>query len=360
MKGVVFAVTPGGRRLALHVAAACGYTVCLPNELCEAGDQARPFASLREAVAAAFAENEALVLIMACGIAVRLLAPLVEDKQRDPAVVVMDEGGRFAISLLSGHWGGANQLAQRLAETVGAVPVITTATDVQGLCAVDVLAREIGVRPQPFSRVKDFNAAMLRGDQVGVFTVMPELLTAQYAGLTLFEFSRLQADEGKRVPYRALLTNAARVDGARDDDLYLRPPNLHVGVGCRRGMPAGDILRAISAVLETHNLAPASLAGLASIDRKQDEAGLLEAADELNVPVRFFGTDEIETVATPCQESAFVKQTMGVGAVCEPTAILAARGGRLIVRKQKMKGITIAVAEAEYPWWGWGPAEKGH
>lgn len=358
MNTAVFALTPGGRQLALQLGALCGYTVMLPQELCEAGDGAQPFVLLKDAVAEAFSRREALVLVMACGIAVRLLAPLVQDKRRDPAVVVMDEAGRFAVSLLSGHWGGANRLAEQLAAAVGAQPVITTATDVHGLYAVDLLARELGVKPEPFARIKEFNAAMLRGETVAVFTGEPDILPGEYPGLTFRDLSRLGAAAEAALPFRALLTSADRLEGDRENDIYLRPPSLYVGLGCRRGTPAAEIITAILDVLARYNLAAGSLAGLASIDRKADEPGLLAAAAQLQVPVQFFGTEEIEAVSSDCRQSEFVKQTMGVGAVCEPTAILAARGGRLIVEKQKMKGITVAVAEAAYPWWESAPAAK--
>ena len=359
MTGSVIALTPGGRKLALQIGNAFGYTVWLPQALRQPGDHARPFTSLRETFRQCFCEQEALVLIMACGIAVRMLAPLAQDKQSDPAVVVMDEAGRFAVSLLSGHWGGANTLSKQLAELTGGTPVITTATDVSGLCAVDVFSREIGAKPEPFSLVKVFNAAMLRGEQIAVFTERPYSRLQRYTGLTFFPLARLQ-QTAARFAHRAVLTNRARCTGTREGDLYLRPPNLYVGVGCRRGVPASRILAAITKALESHNLAPGSVVSMASIDHKFDEAGLLKAAEVLRVPLTFYSAGDIMALRAPYQVSSFVQQTMGVGAVCEPTAILAARGGRLVVRKQKMDGVTVAVAEAEYPWSALVPEGKKH
>lgn len=342
MKGAVIAVTPRGRLLALQIANAAGFTAFLPEMLFEAGDGAVSFTSLKEILTACFREQQAMVLVMACGIAVRHLAPLLVSKQTDPAVVVMDEGGQFAISLLSGHWGGANALAGQLAAWTGACPVITTATDVAGLYAVDVLARDMGAVPEPFSRVKALNAAMLRGETVAVFTerIHPE----SGRGLVFYRLSDLNGP-GAGLLYRALHTNRAALHGAREDDLYLRPQNLYVGVGCRRGIPAAEILKAVRDVLARHNLAEGSLAALASIDAKRDEAGLTEAAEALQVPVLFFTKEEILALSAPYNTSEFVRNNMGVGAVCEPTAMLAARSGRLAVTKQTMGGITVAVAE---------------
>jgi cobalt-precorrin 5A hydrolase len=165
-------------------------------------------------------------------------------------------------------------------------------------------------------------------------------------------------EAGRPFRYRALLTNRRDYPGARPDDLYLRPPNLYVGVGCRRGTAAERILSAIGQTLETYNLAGASVAGLASIEGKKDEAGLLAAADVMKVPLHFYPAEEINALPAKYQVSAFVDKTMGVGAVCEPTAMLAARSLKLLVPKQKTEGITVAVAEAEYPWSDLDPAVK--
>jgi len=344
----VIAVTAGGRQLALKIGVACGFNVWLPKALREPEDDAHVFTGLREVISRRFQTDEALVLVMACGIAVRILAPLLRDKQSDPAVVVMDEAGRFAISLLSGHWGGANALAERLAQTVGALPVITTATDGKNLYAVDLFAREIGAKPEPFSLIKKFNTAMLQNEKVAVFTDLPFTRLPCGPGLIFFPFSRLATAE--QFSNRALLTNRRKIPGAAEGDLFLRPPNLYLGVGCRRGIGVTQILTAINTVLERFNLAAGSVAALASIDCKQDEEGLLLAAQELGLPIKFYRQEEIQVLAVSCEQSAFVQATMGVGAVCEPTAILAAKGGRLLVTKQKMNGVTVAVAEEEYPW----------
>ncbi|MCW3491480.1 cobalt-precorrin 5A hydrolase [Dethiobacter alkaliphilus] len=359
MNGAVIAVTPGGQKLARRVAKTTGFSIYLPEDLRSPGDGAISYTTLRQAVTDCFRQKEALVLIMACGIAVRILAPLIESKQTDPAVVVMDEAGSFAISLLSGHWGGANELAHSLGELLGATPVITTATDVNGLQAVDTLAREMGVQPEPFSLIKQFNAAMLKGEAVAVFSDYPGLRRISCAGLFFYPFSQF-AQMAPQYKYRALLTNAAKVLGSHDGDLYLRPPNLCIGIGCRRGVPTERILQAIYDVLDKHNLARASIVRLCSIDAKKDELGLLGAAKQLGVPVDFYSKEEITALKVPYHVSSFVHQNMGVGAVCEPTAMLAAGNGRLLVTKQKMEGITVAVAEEEYPWSGWDQGEKKH
>ena len=234
MNGAVIAITPGGRELALALGASAGFAVYLPEEICCTCDAAIGFSSLKDVLAQCFTEREALVLIMACGIAVRLLAPLLRSKQTDPAVVVMDEAGRFAISLLSGHWGGANALANRLGELMGATPVITTATDVRGLLAIDVFARQNGLKPEPFAKVKELNAAMVRGETVAVFAASPGTWNAEAPGLVFYPLSSFSA-MAPSFPYRALLTNQVVFPGSGKNELYLRPPNLYLGVGCQIG-----------------------------------------------------------------------------------------------------------------------------
>jgi cobalt-precorrin 5A hydrolase len=358
MNGAVIALTAQGATLALEIGAKTGYTVYLPEGHCPADSAAYPFRSLRETFLECFTTKRALVLVMAAGIAVRLLAPLIQSKQSDPAVVVMDERGQYAVSLLSGHWGGANDLARQLGEAVGAVPVITTATDVNELRAVDVFAREYGLIPEPFSGIKQLNAAMLRGETVAVFSEEDVEQPAE-GGLSyqrLSDFSKLSG----KYPYRAIITHQAIFPDAGEGNVYLHPPVLYVGVGCRRGTPAERILEAVAGVLDRYNLAPSSVAAWASIDKKRDEPGLLAAANSLRVPLFFYNADEINSLTVPYQTSKFVQNNMGVGAVCEPVAMLAASSDRLLVPKQNLNGITVAVAKGRFLWSAWARERNGH
>ncbi|MBS4030756.1 MAG: cobalt-precorrin 5A hydrolase [Clostridiales bacterium] len=358
MNGAVIALTAQGGTLALEIGAKTGFTVYLPEGHCPPECPALCYRSLRETFMECFTTKRALVLVMATGIAVRLLAPLIRSKLSDPAVVVMDERGQYAVSLLSGHWGGANDLAWQLGEAIGAIPVITTATDVNELQAVDVFAREYGLMPEPFSGIKQLNAAMLRGETVVVFT--EEDVEQSPKGNLLFQpladFSKLS----RIYFYRAIITHQTIFTDAGENDVYLRPPVLYVGVGCRRGISAERILEAVTGVLSGYNLAPSSVAGLASIDKKSDEPGLLKAAETLRVPLFFYSADEINSLTVPYQTSNFVQKNMGVGAVCEPVAMLAASSDQLLVPKQNLNGITVAVAKGRFPWSAWGRERNGH
>ncbi len=343
MRGVVFALTPGGRTLALKLRDRLDFEVRLPGRLAEEGDGSVVFESLPEALAGCFRAGRPLVLIMAVGIAVRLLAPLLRDKQRDPAVVVMDEAGRFAIPLLSGHWGGANELASRLSGLTGGVAVITTATDVRGLPAIDLAARELGAVPEPFTLVRSFNAGLLRGEPAALFGADPDVFTVPLGGLAVLPLTSLQAARD-RYRHCAVLTHLAAHPDAPANCLYLRPRNLYVGVGCRRGVAARRILAFLKEVLGRSNLALGSVAALASIAAKRTEKGLLAAAAELEVPLLFFEKEEIIKLDGYFEKSPFVQKVMGVGGVCEPAAMLAAKGGRLLVPRQQKEGVTVAVA----------------
>lgn len=342
------AITPRGRKLALRLGKKLKFPVFLPEKLCQAGDEAEAFTVLKETLPALFQEKKQLVLIMATGIAVRILAPHLQGKSNDPAVVVVDDGGLFAISLLSGHLGGANMLARRVAECLGAVPVITTATDVAGLRAVDALAYDFNLKPEPVEKIKEFNAAMLKGETIFLYTDWPESVFGKPAGIAIKPLFNLTWQKAKK--YRAVLTHNLNLPGLVGNELMLRPKNLFVGIGCRRGVTAAQIIGALETVFNGHNLALGSIAKLASIEEKKTEAGLLEAAQKLKVPLCLFPAAELREVKYSYEKSEFVEKTMGVGSVCVPAAILVARSSKVLVPKQKLKQITIAVVEDESPW----------
>ena len=330
----------------------------------------------RELVAALFPEFAGFVFIMAAGIVVRVIAPLLRDKRTDPAVVVMDEKGRFAVSLASGHLGGANELAAKVAALCGAQAVITTATDLQQTLAVDLLAKERGMVCEPFANVKKINAALANGEKVVIFaqTALPGVKPA--GNVALFPLERAGAflsaccrggrggagprpdnylpdspsflEETEERPAAVVLITNKILDVSPLGDLpyvFLRPKNLVAGVGCKKGVKPEEVTEALYFALAGARLAPASVRVLASISLKQNEPGLLEAARRLGVEIKFFNAAEIENCAGRFQESAYVKKITGVGAVCEPAAWLAAgKPARLLVPKTVYNRVTVAVA----------------
>lgn len=289
-----------------------------------------------------FAAMDALIFIGATGIAVRAIAPLVQDKFYDPAVLVMDELGQFCIPLLSGHVGGANELAETISRLIGSQAVITTATDVNHQFAVDVFARKNGLKIADRELAKEISAELLTGRKVGFFTdflwngTLPK-------GLCEGQF----CDRNIQITINTdSLKDRSETCSGEKDILRLVPPVIILGIGCRKGTPAGQIQAAIHQLLKEQNLHPLSIAAVATIDLKKEEPGLLAAAKALQIPVICYSSEELAAVPGDFAESAFVKQITGVGNVCERAALKAARerGGYLVCHKTVYDGVTVAAA----------------
>lgn len=295
----------------------------------------------------AFLQYEGLVCVMACGIVVRSLAPYLEHKTKDPAVVVMDERGQFVISLLSGHMGGANDLARAAARLTGGTPVITTATDVQGLPAFDELAVKNHCAIENMDRVKHISSALLAGETVYLYADVP------FQG-TLPPHLKPWKPGEKPAAVVALTnglinaqTNQEPLAALGEKVLILRPRNLVLGIGCRKGKSAEAIQAAVTAFLNDQGKSPLSLRCLASISLKAEEPGLLTFAAERDLPFLTFTAEEIATVEAQCAASDFVRHTTGVGSVAEACAMLAGKPGQLIAGKTVFGGITLALWEED-------------
>lgn len=283
----------------------------------------------RSALPRIFETCDGIVFIASAGIAVRLCAPFLQDKTHDPAIVVVDDLGRYAISLLSGHLGGANALAQKIALILGAQPVITTASDARGFEAVDLFAQRNHLDIENLTDVKTITAMMVDEQPI---TLLSEIsVTWNYPYLV----------EQQAVGY-VYVTSQQTVNCDRPHCI-LRPKNLNVGIGCRRGKTQEDILQAIQQVFARHNLALKSIRVLATVDMKQEEQGLIEASKTLNCPLQCYSKEEIRQVQQRFAASPLVQAKIGVTGVCEPCAFLA--GGKLIVGKTAINGVTIAVAK---------------
>lgn len=354
----VHAVTRGGAALGARVAAALGAELRVAEGVADASPGAATFPlPLRAAVAAAFRAYQAHVFVLAVGATVRLVAPLLEGKRRDPAVVCLDEAGRFAVALLSGHAGGANALAEEVARAAGATPVVTTASDALGTLRVDLLGGELGwTLEDPRGQATRVAAAVVNG--------APVLVVDETAG-------RAWWPEGRPLPRNVSVAPALDgVDAARwaavvaitdrelRDEAVLgraviwRPRTLAVGVGCDRGASAGAVWAAASGVLAAHGLARASVAAVGTIDLKGDEAGILALGERLGCPVRLYDAAALDAAPGIERPSAAVLRHVGTRAVAEPAALLAAGAERLLVPKQVVRAaaegrsVTIAVARA--------------
>ena len=331
MRTVLFAFTEQGKNTARRAAAIIGDDCALFAPARLAGEDFEAYAgSLPEFTGTVF-DRDALVYVGAAGIAVRAIAPHAASKRSDPAVVVMDEKGQFVIPLLSGHIGGANALARRLAAGLGAVPVITTATDVNGRFSVDTWATSHDLTITSMALAKRVSAEILT--RVIPFYTDGDKPDRLAEGLAWGQEGPL----GVCVSVRDLKPF--------DDTLLLVPKALRLGLGCRRGISAEAVEAAIQKVLKDNCLRPEAVAEAASIDVKSDEAGLIECCQSHRWPLTFYSAEALNAVPGSFTGSEFVKSTVGVDNVCERAAAI---GGRLIVNKTAVNGVTVAVAEMKW------------
>ncbi|MET8806166.1 precorrin-3B C(17)-methyltransferase [Streptomyces sp. NPDC004546] len=263
-----------------------------------------------EAVRSAFAECEQLVCFLATGAVVRLLAPLLGDKTADPGVVCVDEGGRFAVSLVGGHGGGANELARAVGDLLGAEPVVTTATDAVGLAGLDTLGL-------PYEgSVATVSRALLDGEPVALEAELawplPPLPVSPRGACTIRLTDR-DVEPGER-------------------EVLLRPPSLVVGVGASKGAPVEEVLGLIEGTLREAGLSPKSVAELATVDAKAKEPGIVATAGRLGVPLVTYSAEELAAVEVPNPSEAPLA-AVGTPSVAEAAALV--RGGELLVPKTK-------------------------
>jgi cobalt-precorrin 5A hydrolase len=260
--------------------------------------------------AATFKTSDALLFIGAAGIAVRAIAPHVKSKLSDPAVLVMDELGRHVIPILSGHVGGANELAREIAERTGAEAVITTATDLNGLPAIDTWAVKNGCAIENPEAVRAVSSALLSGRPVGVM-ITERLLTP---------------------PFPVTLT--------------LRPRTLTLGAGCRKGVDPGRFEECALDFLKRCGVSLLSLKALATIDQKAEEPAFQTFCEKYRLPLYTCGAERLKAVPGRFAHSDYVEETVGVDNVCERAAVRAS-GGRLLMGKTKYEGVTLALAGEE-------------
>jgi len=366
---IILAVSRRGAALARTLAAALpdSPALYLDRRMMEAADQATPFdLPLRPVVQKLFGDCQQLVLFLPVGAAMRLLAPCLQDKHTDPAVVCVDDAGRFAVSLLSGHLGGADQLAQQVAAILGAAPVVTSASHVTGAIAVDLLGRDLGWKLEANSlAVTRASAAVVNGDPVGIYqqagerhwrpqdTPLPSNLRVYpsvqalaesdaVAALIISDQAGVSGDRGRfeTRPYGHFLSPKHVV--------VYRPRSLVAGMGCRKGAPVEELEALLADTFQQHNLALGSLRCIATADLKADEPGLKELAQRHGVPLICYPAQELNRAfeehgsraATPSQ----ARRLLGIWGVSEPAALLAAGSQELLAPRQKSARATIAVA----------------
>ncbi len=362
MKLAVIAVSVDGVELARKIQCSYPYVpIFAPAALVkseQSSDLRRFEGGLQDFIGTIFHRFEALVLVMATGIAVRVTAPYLKGKAMDPAVVVVDDGGRFAISLLSGHLGGANELAHKLGEALGALPVITTSTDRHGVLAFDLLARRWGWVLENLTNLKKISTAQIRGEPLLIYTDdafqfhLPGNIKTAHSQEEIYAL----CEENDQVTGVVFITNRKTLPRLPQELPYitLRPRNIVAGVGCRKGVSAARVLSGLGRALEEAGRVEDSLSLLATVEVKKNEPGLLLATQKLAVPLRLITLEQIREVEKRFEASSFVQKQIGVSAVAEPCAYLGSGNGRLILNKRSYNGVTVALGEAfvrlDNPW----------
>ncbi len=361
-KGIaIVALTDRGARLAGAVASHVkGADVFLPHRLAarvRTGSLgfSPPLSSL---IPRLFAEYRQLVFFCALGAVVRLVAPWLKGKSEDPAVVVVDERGWNVISVLSGHLGGANRLARELAEFLGARPVITTATDLHGIPALDELCRERGWRMENPEALAPLTSALLDGEEVFLLADGDLGLGATLRKKNAPFLLRPLEDLGD-IPdgsWKVVVTDRdLPKPGQLQKTLLIRPRRLVAGLGLHRQISSSYIKGCLKEVLAAAGLSMQGIGAIATIDRRKGEAGLEELASALGADLLFFSAQELEGTPSHSPPSESARRWAGVSGVCEKAALAAARGGKLLVPKTRFSGITVAVAEVPSP----PPPKKG-
>lgn len=282
-----------------------------------------------------FHAYDALVFVMALGIVVRVVSGIRMKKGGDPAVVVVDEKGKHVISVLSGHY-GANELAALIASRIRAKPVITTATEVQGKTSVEALAKKFCLAIENVRRAKAVNAAIVNGERMQIFS---DFKLGRLPGNMIARGLSESNGDAKSIT----ITNK----NIRSSGVVLRPKNLVVGIGTKSGISKAVVLGAVRKALSEVGLSIKSVKALATADFRVNEEGVVKAAAELGVPLLGIEKNRIKEIEGDFECSEYVRAKVGIGCVAEPCAVLAcaSKYKKLVQKKIKFKGVTVAIAE---------------
>lgn len=330
MKIRIISLTENGRLLSGRIADFLGIyhsvkRYCLSRH---SDNSAESFDSLHNLVKEIFPESDGIIFICACGIAVRMISSSIVSKISDPAVIVVDDCGKFVIPILSGHIGKANRLAEIISENIKAVPVITTATDTGVKFSPDSFSIANNLIISDMHTAKIIASAVLDGYKIGLATDYEFINIPDDISLSDTEYGIYIGSENL-TPFPVTLR--------------LVPKNIVVGIGCKRGVSGEVIEKRISESLVSAGIMPERICGIATIDIKSDEAGIADYCHKNNIVPKFYTAHELMKVQGNFTASEFVRQTVGVDNVCERSALK--YGDRLIMRKNSGNGVTVAVAE---------------
>lgn len=297
--------------------------------------------NIKENILKSFYYYDAIIAIMASGIVIRNISSLIKSKSEDPAIICMDDNGKFVISLLSGHLGGANDLTIKISNLINSTPVITTSSDVNNKLGIDVLSRNLYFKILNTENIVYINKAILNDEKL-IFSINPN---------SKFEFLKDYIKNNTHEIHLSLkYSNSILKDQIKvtynNHDLYLKKQKLIVGIGCKKGKNKEKIKLAMINALKNLNLNLNRVDKLASVEIKKQEEGILNLAHELKLNVEFISLDKLKLFKSPyITKSKFVKSTLGIDNVCESAALITAGfDSKLIYRKTAYNGVTIAIA----------------
>lgn len=284
-----------------------------------------------------------LIFVGAAGIAVRAIAPFVASKVSDPGILVVDVKGQYVIPLLSGHLGGANDFSEQIASYIGAQAILTTATDVNHLFAVDVFAKKNRMHISDMKLAKRVSALLLEKKYLQAGAGSSFLVNAEKIPKELL-FEKKESPDG------TLATFWIKTD--ENEILHLIPKNIVLGIGCKKNTPMEKIERLVQQVLEQFQIRREAVFAVASINLKKEEKGLVDFCEENNWPFFTFPAERLRALEGEFSVSSFVSSVTGVDNVCERSAMLAASESSgtaaLLIKKQAEDGVTVAVAVRDW------------
>ncbi|GKX31279.1 cobalamin biosynthesis protein CbiG [Vallitalea longa] len=296
---------------------------------------------LRDNIKKLMDDYDMLIFIMATGIVVRLIAPHIKHKSVDPGVIVIDEHGKYVISLLSGHLGGANDYTTRIADFLDANAVITTSSDVNNTLAVDTLAMKLGCYIDDFNDAKDVTAHIVNGENIGIISNIEISIDLPKNFIRIDEDNISHSIEKHNI--KGLIVIEGNIIKADCQVSYLYKRNITLGIGCKRGKTKEQITKELLMVLEDLKMNINRISRISTVEVKKDEKGIIELARSLKVPMDIVTLDEIREVQYLFHGSDFVERTIGVTCVSEPCGYLSSNRGECILNKVKANGITISL-----------------
>ena len=346
MSIALIAVTPNGASLAKKLSAKLtDCTIFVKQGKVATDRELKEFASMKDLIAAIFYKYQALIFFTSTGIAVRMVASYLVHKAKDPAVIVIDEQGCFAISLLSGHLGGANELTLKVADILQAMPVITTATDRNNLIAPDIIAKQLKLVPYPLTQIKVANSTLIEQKYIPYYIEAnwskADFYQEALATLNIKAIKIAKSD----LPKDKVAVFLSPERFIRDNILVLAPRQLIIGVGCRRNVEEHLIDKAINEAKQLANCEDLAIKNLTSTVVKQDEPGLLSWAKHHSVKTHFFTNEPMQKAIDKFKlaQSEFVKKQIGIGNVCEAAILAYNEKAKIILPKTKFEKVTVSI-----------------